>query len=220
VNPTRIIVLANSWKHTDWCLAGIETSTGKWVRPVTDLDDGRVRKSDIKLGGRFPEICDVLDVPLARTGPDFGFANENRTILPGEWRLHTKADVKELFRYVKQPYYILHNRRKYVAPEEMQRKPFALRTTLQLIRAHHFVVRDKATTAAERHQWQGIVLSGGRELELNITDPAFSGRLSSGHTPSPSCLLTMSLGMPYRPPHWKEDQQPVCWRLIAGVIEI
>jgi hypothetical protein len=220
VNLSRIIVLANSWKHTDWCLAGIDASTGKWVRPVTDLDDGRVRKSDMKLQGYFPEICDVLDIPLATTGPDFGFAKENRTILPGEWSLCGKASVQELFRYAKRPYYILHNHKKYVPPEEMKRKPFAERTTLQLIHVDDFVVRDKAATPTEKHQWQGVIFSGGRELELNVTDPAFFGRLNNAHTPSKSCLLTMSLGMPYRPPHWQEDEQPVCWKLIAGVIEL
>jgi len=220
MNLMRIVVLANSWKHTDWCLAGIDTSTGKWVRPVTDLDDGRVRKSDMKLRGHFPEICDVLDIPLAATGPDFGFTNENKTILPGERHLCGKASVKNLFRYAKKPYYILHNRKKYVTVEEMKARTFENRITLQLIHVADFVVRDKETTPGEKHQWQGVISSGGRGLELNITDPIFFGKPNRGHTPSKSCLLTMSLGMPYRPPHWTEDEQPVCWKLIAGVIEL
>lgn len=43
VTLTRITILANSWKNQDWCLAGIEQTTSKWTRPVTSLDDGRVR---------------------------------------------------------------------------------------------------------------------------------------------------------------------------------
>ncbi|MHC4676481.1 MAG: dual OB domain-containing protein, partial [Planctomycetota bacterium] len=45
-------------------------------------------------------------------------------------------------------------------------------------------------------------------------------RLNKGHKPSNSCLLTMSLGMPYKPPDWEEDEPPVCWKLISGVIEL
>ena len=82
---TRIVVLANSWKHHDWCLAGIDLDTGKWVRPVTSLDDGRVPKTSMKLDGYFPALLDVLEIPLDSTGPDFGFESENRTILPGRW---------------------------------------------------------------------------------------------------------------------------------------
>ena len=81
----RIVVLANSWKHHDWCLAGIDLDTGKWVRPVTGLDDGRIPQTAMKLGGYFPELLDVLEIPLDSTGPDFGFESENRTILSGLW---------------------------------------------------------------------------------------------------------------------------------------
>ncbi|EDZ93159.1 hypothetical protein AmaxDRAFT_4043, partial [Limnospira maxima CS-328] len=39
---SKLICLANSRKNNDRCIAGIEISTGKWVRPVTRLDDGRI----------------------------------------------------------------------------------------------------------------------------------------------------------------------------------
>lgn len=83
-----------------------------------------------------------------------------------------------------------------------------------------FAIRDTKTPSTEKHNWKGVVSSGGRVLELTITDPAFCERLNKGHQPSKSCLLTMSLSMPYRPPEWKEDEPPVCWKLIAGIIEL
>jgi hypothetical protein len=101
VNLTRITLLANSWKNQDWCLAGIEPATGKWVRPVTSLEDGRVRQSDMKIGGYFPEVLDIIDLPLDTTGPDFGFESENRTILPGRWYLHGQATANDLLKYAK-----------------------------------------------------------------------------------------------------------------------
>jgi len=220
VNLTRIIVLANSLKHSDSCLAGIDISTGRWVRPVTNLDDGRVRKSDMKIGTHSPQLLDILDIPLDSTGPDFGFESENRTILPGQWYLRGRADAKDVLKYAICPDCVLHNDWKYVTSEEMKEKPFENRTTLQLIRVDNFNVRDRRTASTDKHQWKGIISSGGRGLELNITDPVFFEKLNGGHAPSKSCLLTMSLGMPYRPPHWNEDEQPVCWKLIAGIIEL
>jgi hypothetical protein len=95
MNLTRIIVLANSLKHGDSCLAGLDISTRKWVRPVTNLDDGRVRRSDMKIGTHSPQLLDILDIPLDATGPDFGFESENRTILPGQWHLRGQADIKD-----------------------------------------------------------------------------------------------------------------------------
>ena len=48
--------------------------------------------------GREPSLGDVLAIPLAETGPDFGFECENRSILPGKWRLVRVASTEELRR--------------------------------------------------------------------------------------------------------------------------
>jgi len=220
VKPTRIAVLANSWKHSDWCVAGIELTTGKWVRPVTELEDGRVPKRAMKTGGHFPQLRDILDIPLDASGNDFGFACENRTLLSGAWHWHGKIEVEELLPYAERPDCILHNHRRYVTPQEMSEKPVEQRSTLQLIRVDNFTVRDRRRSASEKHQWQGVIVSAGRELELNITDPVLFGRLDAGHHPSSSCLLTLSLGMPYKPLDWPEDAPAPYWKLIAGVIEL
>lgn len=217
---TRIVVLANSWKHRDWCLAGIDLDTGKWVRPVTHLDDGRIPKTSMKLGGYFPALLDVLEIPLDSTGPDFGFESENRIILPGRWYQRGKMMPKDIEKYAKRPYYVLHNHKKYVTPRDLQQKPFAKRVTLQLIRVDSFTVRDARRKSTDKPSWKGTILSGGRELELGITDPVYFKRLNSGHKPSSFCFLTMSLGMPYKPPDWDEDDEPACWKLISGVIEL
>ena len=216
---TRIVVLANSWKHHDWCLAGIDLDTCKWIRPVTGLDDGRVPKNSMKLGGHFPKLLDVLEIPLGSAGPDFGFESENRTILPGRWRLRGKMTPKAIEKYASQPYYILHNGKKYVTQRELQKKPFNKRVTLQLIRLDNFKVRDARRNATYKPNWKGAILSGGRRIEVGITDPDYFEMLNRGHKPSQSCFLTMSLGMPYKPPDWPENEEPVCWKLIAGVIE-
>jgi len=220
MSMTRIVVLANSWKHQDWCLAGIELDTGRWVRPVTDLDDGRVPGKSMKLGWYFPKLLDVLEIPLDSTGPDFGFESENRTILPGRWHLRGKMTPKDIEKYASQPYYVLHNSRKYITPRELRQKSFEKRVTLQLIRVDNFKVHDARRNPTDKPNWNGAILTGRRKLEVKITDPVFFERLNRGHKPSPSCFLTMSLSMPHRPSDWDEDEEPVCWKLISGVIEL
>ncbi len=218
---TRIVVLANSWKHHDWCIAGIDLDTGKWVRPVTDLDDGRVPRTAMKLDGCFPALLDVLEIPLAPTGPDYDFESENRSILPGVWRHKGALSAQDLHRYVERPPCILHNHNRYVTCEEMQHKPFGERITLQLIRVDRLRIRDARRNPAGRHIWKGIVPSGGRWLEANITDPMLHGRLDRCEGPPPGpCLVTMSLSMPHKPPHWPADAKPAYWKLIAGVVEL
>jgi hypothetical protein len=217
---TSIVVLANSWKHHDWCLAGIDLDTGKWVRPVSGLDDGRIPKTSMKLGGHFPELLEVLEIPLHSTGPDFGFESENRTILPGRWYRRGKMTPEEIKKYAIKPYYVLHNHRKYITPRELCKKAFEKRVTLQLIGVDNFEVRDSRKKTTDKHSWKGVISSGSREIEVGITDPVYSQKLKKGHKPSLSCFLTMSLSMPHKPSDWDEDEEPVCWKLIAGVIEL
>ncbi|MBE0537560.1 MAG: hypothetical protein IH624_17990 [Phycisphaerae bacterium] len=218
---TRIVVLANSWKHHDWCIAGIDLDTGKWVRPVTNLNDGRVPKTAMKLDGYFPALLDVLDIPLHSTGPNYDFESENRTILSGPWRHNGRLRPEHMHQYIQRPGYILHNHNKYVTPEEMRQKPFEERITLQLIQVDRLRVRDTRRNATDKHNWKGIIPTGQRDLEVNITDPILHGKLDRGEgPPTTPCLVTMSLGMPYKPPHWPADALPAHWILIAGVIEI
>jgi len=216
----RIAVLANSWKHGDYCIAGIEASSRKWVRPVTELDDGRIPKEYMKTHGRFPQLLDILAIPLHETGPDYGFACENRTIGKGEWHLRGQIDVETLMKYVEQPEYILHNDQRYVTVDEMQSLPAEERRTLQLIRVDDFEVEEKKGKTPNQYQMLGMVQLGGQRLALSITDPVYYQKLASGHKPSKSCLLTLSLGMPYKPPEWGDAASSACWKLIAGVIEL
>ncbi|MDJ0553135.1 MAG: hypothetical protein QNJ68_01565 [Microcoleaceae cyanobacterium MO_207.B10] len=83
---TQIVCLANSWKNGERCIAGIEISSKKWVRPVSSLNDGRIPFNIRQIQGKEPQLLDILEIPLEDSGPDFGFQSENRSILPGEWQ--------------------------------------------------------------------------------------------------------------------------------------
>ncbi len=208
-------MLANSWKHHDYCLAGIDLDTGKWVRPVTKLDDGRIRLTDMKLKGRTPALLDVIEIPLDAAGPDFGFESENRWILPGVWR-HLGVETPEsIVRHAVQPPLILHSRERTVSPEVLKAMPFEKRATLQLVRVDNFAVRDSWNLGKRR--WIGRLTSGGREFDASISDPVFHAKLNGGYKPSGPCLLTMSLSMPFSS---STGAAPVCWKLIAGVVEM
>lgn len=217
MSMTRVVILANSSKLNHRCLAGIELDTGSWVRPVSNLEGGAVPKTMMRINNRFPELLDIIDIPLDKTGPDFDFESENRTILDGEWHFVEKADVADVMKYVEMPDYVLHNAERYCTLEEMQQKPFEQRKTLQLIKAEDFHVIDDPFLG-QAHKWKGILESEHKKILVNITDPMFLQKLNTGHIPSQECLLTMSLSLPFEPDDW--EGSPPCWKLIAGVIEL
>ena len=74
----------------------------------------------------------------------------------------------------------------------------------------------------QKGKWKGTLVTNTviQLTDIRITDPVFEKRLQSGYLPKNPCLVTVSLGMPYRPPNWDVNDPDPCWKLIAGVIEL
>jgi hypothetical protein len=191
---TQVICLANSWKHSDRCIAGIEINTGKWIRPVTSLDDGRIPRHVRLIDNSEPAALDILEIPLAETGPNFGFASENRLILPGTWRKIGKVQPADLMKYVNDNNYILHNAKKYILVSFLQAQPTPQRQTLQLIYATKFYIKGSAR-AKGGNLWKGTIMGQNEQqlFDANITDPIFCEKLLALIVIS---LLVKSLPMP------------------------
>jgi hypothetical protein len=211
---TQLICLANSWKHGDRCIAGINSLKGQWIRPVSDLPDGRIPKEMRLIGGTEPALLEVLEIPLAKTGPDFGFECENLSVLPGTWRRVGKVPPGFLNKYCSNEEYILHNDQRYVTVSYLQSLPISQRRTLQLVKAVELSVRTVGQA-----KWEGsLVTATGQRLTAMITDPVFIRRLELGYRPQNPYLVTVSLSMPWRPADWEGDDP--CWKLIAAVVEL
>ncbi len=216
-----IICLANSRKHGERCIAGIDVETGRWVRPVSGLDDGRVPRARQLINGKDVRLLDLVRVPMAETGPDFGFESENLSLLPGSWSLEGSVMPQEVRPYCSKTGQILHSDDAHVSLPTLCSLPPEERRTLELVETTRFSVENKGPSAGGGHKWEGSLLTAyGARLTAKITDPVYVEKLESGHRPADRCLVTVSLGMPYRPEHWPENQEPACWKLIAGVIEL
>lgn len=219
----RIICLSNSKKLGERCIAGIDVDTGNWIRPVCDElypDDGKVPRETRLVEGREPQLLDILEIPLSSSGENFGLECENLSILPGAWKLIEKANPSEVRRFLRSYPNILHNSIKYVDPSDLRKLDVHQRRSLQLVEVDSIPFSREPS---EDSKWYGsLTTSSGKVLEkLKITDPDFLLKLDKGHQPTGPFLVTVSLSMPHEPtwiPNW--DKGPVCWKLIAGVIEI
>lgn len=215
-----IICLANSWKRGDRCIAGIDPNTGEWIRPVSQLEDGRIPTAMSIIDGEEITPLDIIDIPLAETGPDYGFAKENRFVLSGEWRRVGRATPAQLIKYCDKSPAILHNQKKHVSVAEIQRSPKQCWNTLQLVYATDFSLNSLPRREGG-WKWGGMLITrGGQRLsDVAITDPVLVERLKQELTfyPKPPCFVTVSLSMPYPA---SEEGKSRCWKLIAAVIAI
>jgi hypothetical protein len=113
----------------------------------------------------------------------------------------------------------LHNAWKFVEVAFLRSLPFSQRKTIQLVYVEKLLVEwdeKKAKGRGSLYNQNLPILNG-----LPITDPEFIAVLSSGYKPQNPCLVTVSLSMPHNPTkidNWEHGA--VCWKLIAGVIEL
>ncbi len=219
---TQIICLANSWKFEERCIAGINPTTGRWIRPVSSFypEDGRVPVRVRLIQGKEPALLDILEIPLEKNGPDFGFESENLIIASGSWQRVGQIQPTDVLQYCGNYPHILHNSNKYVNVGYLKSLPFQQRRTLQLIYATEFAVQAISKAQGSR-KWQGtlVTITGEQLINASITDPVFVKRLESGYRPQNPCLVTVSLSLPHRPSDDWEGDDPF-WKLIAGVIEL
>jgi hypothetical protein len=210
---TQIICLANSIKRQERCIAGIDPETGKWIRPIYKNypDNGRVPRKIRLINGEEPALLDILDIPLEDSGLDFGFESENRNIAQGQWRKVGQASPQDVVHFASRNSLILHNSSRYVTLQYLQSLPPQQRRTLQLVYVDQLLISSD--------QRVKLIVNNSCILEkVKITDPILLKKLYSGYQVSGSCLVTISLSMPFRPDDsWEFDP---CWKLVAGVIEL
>ena len=218
----KIICLANSWKHGERCIAGINPDTGKWIRPVCDEfpDDGRVPEHIRLINGEEPSILDILEIPIQNKPLNFDFEAENLTIGHGKWQKLGKVQATDLLKYCDNSDYILHNNRRYVTVPFLQSLPFSERKTLQLIYVENLLIEGQPNSTGGMKWTTSLISKNGVHINnLRITDPVFIKQLDEGYLPTNPCLISVSLSMPFIPySDW--DKGDPCWKLIASIIEL
>jgi ATP-dependent DNA helicase RecQ len=171
------------------------------------------------IGAEIPKPGDLIDIPLSDSGPDFGYEQENRTILDGEWTSCGVIKPQALIAYKSSEKYILHNSEPYVTKEFLIKLPSEMRTTLQLVEAFEFETFQAKNNTGTIKWNAGFVNPFGERLISRIVDPFLIEKLERGYRPVGNCLVTVMLSEPFRPKNWESDDTP-CWKLIAGVIEL
>jgi hypothetical protein len=215
---TTVLCLANSKKEGERCIAGIDVSTGQWVRPVSrHTPKGEVPFRERQVSGQEPQLLDLILMDLAHEGPtgfEYCHAKENRWIDPHPWSKSGSSRHMDLLPYLSRDRQILHSHTKYTRPDQIEVKPLADRTTLELRQVTSLQV-DYGSG-----KWKATLVTAEqiRLHEISVTDCLLIERLKRGESVGGSGYACLSLGMPWMPPMSDWDQGAVGWKLLAGWI--
>lgn len=207
----QIIILANSFRPGGYCMAGIDSRTGEWIRPVP-RDGSRAIPMSVaeKIG-----LLDVVEIPFESDRPRDRYQRENRFVASWNWEIVGNVLPKKIIGYCEDSTIILHSSTDYVEPKYFDSLPFEQWKSLQLIRTNVNFSKD----IYKPGHWRASFSDGsGHYLYLKVTDSIIVAKLNNNATIGPNCILTISLTGPWAP---RDGSQPErCYKLVAGVIEL
>ncbi len=101
-----IVILANSVKHGQYCVAGKDIVTKQWVRTVKDKEDSELSHEQAKCKnpyGVFPiSVLQKIEIGLSQAAPLIN-QPENYIITDEIWLQRYKIDLNELNSYLDNP---------------------------------------------------------------------------------------------------------------------
>lgn len=205
----KLVILANSYREGDRCIAGIDISTGLWVRPVSPLKNMAITWNMRKINNNESGLMDIVEMSLGEQGRDLGCQPENRLLNAVPWQKVGKMTVHQISEYIEDSTVILHDHSNSIQLSHLK-IPKTEWKSLQLIKSPD--VKFEFNEYLRR--WRTIFGYGdGKSLELGLTDPNIINKLNRGIRISQQCLLTISLAGPLSPYNY-------CYKLVAGVIEL
>lgn len=209
----RMICLANSHKHNERCIAGIDYNSGNWIRPVYENSPtSGICWEHRKIDKSEPSLLDIIDINISNVGPDIGFQPENRTLLTGAWVRISSISPKYVMRYFEKTPQLLHSNTKRVDPvifKNMHRNRWK---SLQLVYAKNALLHINRYNSPD-----ACFDYNGTNYCLKITDPIYEAKLRKNGTVNMDCILTISLGGAFKATC---DDKPYHYKMIAGVIEL
>lgn len=208
----EIIILANSRKLSNRCIAGIDLATNKWIRPVSTLTDKVITWSMRNIDGEELKLLDIIQVPLSLIALDDDSQPENRLIEESKWTYVGKVEPIEVIKYIETRGPLFYNFSDRVSWDEIIKAPSENRKSLLLIECSDLEVH-KTKSFNGTPQARATFSFDGIRYNLVVTDFCAEQSIIQGNTISRMCLLTISLA-------GKMPNTDLCFKLIAGIIEL
>lgn len=202
----RLIILANSRKAGNRCIAGIDFKSGRWIRPVYSDGTSGIPWNIRNINGQEPQLLDIISIPLKEDGPNREIQPENRQLLDGQWIKVGKADIEQLEPYKKTEGIILYNTEDRIHVNRLIRP---VRESICLIEAYVTFFTGSYIHGGKRVN--AMFEFSGNGYTIPVTDYDFWLNFPPYHVGTAKCLLTISMGLPF-------ERDDCCYKFVVGVI--
>ena len=164
----QICILTKSLKDHDYCVAGIDITTGKWTRLVSSKNGGAFPKEMLD-DNHFKEL-NVLEVEVKQQVP-YHVQTEN-------WLIDESAEIKKIGNLSKQQVFSLHPIEKPkmifgTTGNELQKSEIKnLNHSLEMVNVKELQL-DTSMKGDGKHHYKVKFQYNGSEYSLALTDPKY-----------------------------------------------
>jgi len=216
-----IVILTKSRKYHNYCVAGIDIHTGKWVRLVTDLEDihGAVRSEDLRFeDGREAQILDVVRVKgLTFAGTDLQPEN---MVLSALHRMqfvnHMSLDEVLALHPAEIRPYLYGNTRPSSTVREIAHVDYSL-TLVKVVDMNIHISRHESGKYTKMKVTADFIYNGRRYKNIRCTDQDYEQESLADTTQYfSSAYLIVSIGAAWSP---SDDHEPLHYKFIAKIFD-
>lgn len=221
MNEKTLVILANSVKHHQHCVAGKDISTKKWIRPVSN-DTGEALSNEQssytnKGSDWLVKPLDKIKMKFSKHAP-LTQQPENYLISEERWASNFKIEIKELAQYVDQPENIwldTSTNTNRVTSSLITSKKIVIAQSLYLIKIDVLILQisTEEIDGKEKRKLRGSFIYNKVNYEdLTITDPKIWKEYKTkpfGEYEKKDVYLCLSLG---------EEFHGFYYKIIAAVI--
>lgn len=220
----RIVLLANSRKHAERCLAGREIANqqlGGWIRPVSARPGEGLDEHERRYEGNIePAVLDIIDVPLLRANPH-ACQTENWLVSRDEYWVRRGSITWDQAVQIAETHPILwvNGFHTYhgLNDEIPQARANGLATSICMIRVQSVDIDVVNGYNAGTKKVYAYFEHEGNRYKLSLTDSIFEPHFKAGPIGSGTfgeSLLTISLSEPFT----KNDGSVCQYKLVAALI--
>ena len=170
-----VVILANSVKQGEHCVAGKDIRTGKWIRPVTTLVGGALPRQKVMVknpyGSFVAKPLQIVDMAFEKPAP-LPTQPENHLLAKEIWIQHFKARRDQLHRVIENPEHL------WMYGNRSDRFPVVALESIERHQSLYFVHTDaiQFRIGTNFHGYKRIIGTfrhNGQIYSMSVTDPAY-----------------------------------------------
>lgn len=169
METAQVVILTKSAKHHNYCVAGIDLKTGKWIRLVSDDESTMFALTHDMVKYETGDECEILDIVNVCIKKNVPLSIQTENVLIDDryyWDYVGRYDFNSLQNLAKKSGYIFGNRNSYID----KNTALSVKCSLGLYYVENIVLSTRENNSGVLRKKISFNFNGCRHFDWSMTD--------------------------------------------------